>query len=92
MMAAVPGLDSSKVDIPKTRTPDDMLTSVLNFAYLGAGIVCVIILVIAGSMYITAAGDPGKISGAKKAIVGSISGLVFVILAFAITQFVLGAF
>ena len=81
------------VDLPNDSQSDTnaVLPRLLGYTYLAAGIVCVIILVSAGIMYITAAGDPGKMTNAKKAIQYAITGLVIVILAYGITLFVMKA-
>jgi hypothetical protein len=55
-----------------------------------AGIAAVIIIMIAGIMFITAAGDSNKISTAKKTIVYAVVGLVVIVLARTIVTFVIG--
>lgn len=68
------------------------LTGILNLVYAAAGIAAVIVLVIAGAIYITSNDDQGKIARAKNAIMGAVAGLVIIMMAFTITQFVLGSF
>lgn len=53
-----------------------------------AGIAAVIVIMIAGIMFITAAGDSGKISTAKNTITYAVVGLVVIVLARAIVVFV----
>lgn len=65
-----------------------LLNDVLNLAYFVAGIVAVIVLIFAGFLYVTSAGDPGKAKNAKNAILYAVVGLVFIISAAAITAFV----
>ncbi len=55
-----------------------------------AGIAAVITIMIAGIMFMTAAGDAGKISSAKKTIVYAVVGLVVIVLARTIITFVIG--
>lgn len=55
-----------------------------------AGIAAVIVIMIAGFMFITAGGDSGKISTAKKTIVYAVIGLVVIVLARTIIIFVIG--
>ncbi|SRR5574344_1679271 len=64
----------------------------LNVAFLWAGIICVIIIVASGLMYVTSIGDQGKIGKAKLALSGAVIGLVVIIMSFAIVNLVLGAF
>jgi len=73
-----------------TKDPNTALTGLLTIAYTAAGIICVIIIIIAGFIYITSNGDASSVKRAKEAIFGAVAGLIVVILAFTITQFVLG--
>lgn len=66
------------------------LETILNLVYMGAGIVVIIVLVVAGFLFVTSRGDPAQMKRSKDAIRGAVIGLVAVIAAFAITQFVLG--
>ncbi|MDR0591013.1 MAG: pilin [Candidatus Nomurabacteria bacterium] len=88
---------SGKVDVnlpnsTKTDGGESVLTNLLNYSFLFAGIVCVIILVIAGIFYITAGGKADQIAQSKRAIIYSLTGLVVIIMASAIVNFVMGAF
>jgi type IV secretory pathway VirB2 component (pilin) len=71
---------------------DDLLRNVINLVYYVAGIVAVIVIIIAGIMYSTSVGDSGRITRAKNMILYSVIGLVILIAAFAITQFVMDRF
>jgi hypothetical protein len=71
---------------------DAILSSVLNTVYLVAGVVAVIVIIIAGYMYVTSNGDSAVVVKAKNAITYAVVGLVFIVLAFAITWFVVGRF
>jgi Mn2+/Fe2+ NRAMP family transporter len=64
----------------------------LDTAYLWAGIVCIIIIVIAGYFYVTSNGNAATIKRAKDAIMGAVIGLILIIFAFTITQFIIGRF
>lgn len=58
---------------------------VLIKAILGfAGAIALLLLVISGAMYITSAGDEGKVQNAKKIITGTIFGLIIVLLSFSL--------
>lgn len=69
-----------------------LVTNILNAVYLWAGVLCVIVIVVAGLMYVTSSGDAAKITKAKSAIFGAVIGIVVIILAYAITAFVVGRF
>ena len=70
-------------------TPDVVLAGALNLIYMVSGAVAVFIIVLAGYSYVTAVGDPAKIAKAKNAIMYAIVGIVVILIAFAITQFVI---
>ena len=69
-----------------------IVTNILNTAYTWAGIICVIIIIIAAYFYVTSAGNAATVKRAKDALTGAIIGLIVIILAFTITQFVIGRF
>jgi hypothetical protein len=79
-------------DPVRTAGAGNTILSVLNTAYMWAGIVCVIIIIIGGFFYVTSNGNAANIKRGKDAIMGAIIGLIVVIMAFTITQFVLGRF
>lgn len=89
------GLPGFRANLPNSgdmNKSNSVISNLLNFSYMFAAIVCTVILIIAGIKYISAAGDSSKITEAKKTITGAIVGLLLVIMAFAITNFILGAF
>jgi hypothetical protein len=68
------------------------LETVVNVLLFVLGAIAVIMIVIGGIRYATSNGDAGSIKGAKDTILYSVIGLVVAILAYAIVNFVLGAF
>ena len=76
----------------KVTTDNTFLTDVLNTVYFWAAVVAVIVIVIAGYYFATANGSSDQVARAKKMILGAVIGLVVVLSAFVITQFVLGRF
>jgi hypothetical protein len=74
------------------RNADTALLNILNTTYFWAGIICVIIIIAGGYFYVTSNGNAANIKRGKDAIMGAIIGLIVVIMAFTITQFVLGRF
>jgi Ni,Fe-hydrogenase I cytochrome b subunit len=68
------------------------LASILSTVYAWAGILCVIIIIIAGYYYTNSSGDSAGITRAKQAIIGSVVGLIVILMAFVVTQFMLGRF
>jgi len=75
-----------------TTSAEVVLNTALNSVYMVAGIVAVIVIIIAGYMYVTSQGDSAAVTKAKNAILYAVIGLVVIILAFSITWFVIGRF
>ena len=65
---------------------------VLDIVYFVAGIICVIVIIIAGIIYSTSNGDSSRVTQAKNAILYAIVGLVVILMAFAITGFIIERF
>ena len=65
------------------------VTNILNVVIGVLGIVAVIVIIIGGIQYMTSTGDAGKVKKAKDPILYGVIGLVVVILAFAIVNFVI---
>ncbi|MFA6919158.1 MAG: hypothetical protein WC244_03570 [Patescibacteria group bacterium] len=55
------------------------------------GVVAILIVLYGGFKWMTAAGDEGKVDGAKKLIISGIIGIIIVVAAYAIASFVLSA-
>lgn len=77
-------------NLPHVQANSTTLDMILNVVYMVAGALAVIFIIIGGIHYITSAGEPGKITKAKNTIIYAIIGLIIVILAFAITNYVIG--
>jgi len=80
-----------QLGIPRINA-DDLLRNGINLVYYIAGIVAVIVIVIAGITYATSVGDSGRITRAKNMILYAVIGLVVLVAAFAITNFVMDNF
>lgn len=70
---------------------DEFFLSIFNKAFLWSGIVAVIMIVYGGLQYVTSAGDPNKTKKAKNTILYSVIGLLVIIFAATIINFVVGA-
>ena len=75
-----------------TKTDNDALPSMIRLAYFWATVIAVIVLVIAGFIYATSQGEPGKVAQAKNAMLYTVVGLIVVYMSAAIIMFVNGAF
>ena len=70
----------------------DGIKTVVNILLFILGAIAVIMIIIGGVRYTTSNGDSSAIKGAKDTILYAVIGLVVAILAYAIVNFVLGAF
>ena len=75
------------------HTPDGTLADnperIINvFLYIG-GLVAVVMVIVAGIQMTTSAGDPSAVKKAKSTILWSVVGLVVMILAYAVVNFVI---
>lgn len=93
--AKVKGADPCDVD-PNCHVidnPEGFLSTtaqnIINILLIAAGVVAAIAIIYGGVSMMTAAGDPAKITKGKKAIFGGVIGLIIVLLAGAIVNFVL---
>jgi len=85
------GLDANNLNIVVVSA-DQLLVNALNTIYLVCGILAVIVIVVAGYFYVTSSGNASTVEKAKNAILYSVVGLIVILLAFAITWFVIGRF
>ena len=67
------------------------LKAILNAVYFWAGAVAVIIIVVAGFMYVLSANNAQQITRAKNAILSSVIGLIIILIAFGITNIIITA-
>ena len=83
------GFDKVQSKTGATKDLEGAIGNILNVVYLVIGIVAVIMIILGGVSYATSQGDPGKVKKGKDTIMYGIIGLIIVLLAFAITNFVL---
>lgn len=81
-------IDQNAAGIPSAASFS--LKNILNAVYFWAGVIAVIVIIVAGFMYVTSANNSQQITRAKNAILSAVIGLVVVLLAFAITNIVVG--
>ena len=74
----------------EARTAGDVGITIINTVILIAGVLAAIFIIIGGFQYITSLGDPGKTKTAKTTILYAVVGLIIVLMAFAIVNFVAG--
>jgi Ni,Fe-hydrogenase I cytochrome b subunit len=93
LILAVDKIDPGEIGLKDPATdPNATLATILTTVYTWAGIVCVLAIVIAGIFYTTSTANPSNTKRAREAIIYAVVGLITIIMAFVITQFVLGRF
>lgn len=86
VVIGINGNDWNQGDFAKEQLQD-----VFNWIYAAAGIVAVAFIIKAGVEYVISRGDPAKVQKATRSIIYSVAGLIIVLLAALITQFVISA-
>ncbi len=80
--------EAGDLGVPKNNDVDIM--KFVDLALWVAGIIAVIVVIIAGINYSLSSGDPSKTASAKNAILYSVIGLVIAASAIAITKYIIG--
>ena len=78
-------------NIPHLEASQGTLENILNAIYVIIGALAVIFIIVGAIRYVLSAGDSAKLAQAKNTILYAILGLIISILAFAITNFVIGS-
>jgi len=71
--------------------PREMIASVIKILLGFLGIIAVLIILYGGFMWMTAAGSEDKVSKAKKIIAAGVIGLIIILMAFGLSEFVIDA-
>lgn len=74
--------------VPQNPAGTAQLQNIVNTVLGVTGAVAVLIIVVAGFRMITSQGDPGTVATSRNAIIYSLIGLVVIMFAFAIVNFV----
>lgn len=85
-------MTDGKIDAPSgivALSVDSLIANILNTVYGVVGVVAVVMIIFGAFMYTTSAGDAKKIEQAKSTITYAVIGLVVVMLASAVTYFVI---
>ncbi len=72
-------------------TPSEFVGEVINGFLSALGIIFILMLVYAGFLYMTAAGDEGKVKKAKSILSSSMIGVILVVASYAISSFIISA-
>jgi hypothetical protein len=71
------------------RDPRDVAVSIIRIALGFLGIIAVGLMIYAGFLWMTAAGDEEKISKAKKIIIAAVVGIIIILASFLIVNFII---
>lgn len=74
--------------LPKFKVEGSVIGNILNWVYGLLGLLAVAMIVYAGVLYLTSEGDAGKAKKARAVVQWAVIGLLIVLVAFAITNFV----
>ena len=85
-------ISGAMVDIARDAAVDaNFFANIFNHAFMWAGIVCAILVVLGGISYVTSSGEPSKVAKAKNTITYAAIGLAITLLAAAIVNLVVNA-
>jgi len=90
-LALTAGTGKGEVNIPQL-TAEVVVHNVLNIMYFLLGVIAVIVIIVAGITYSTSSGNQASITKAKNMILYAVIGIVVVISAYAITNFIIDRF
>lgn len=83
-----PGTDRPR-DVPAQTNFRTTVINIINYVLTFVGIIAVVILIYAGFLYLTAAGDEGATKKAKSMIFTSLIGIIIILLSFVIVNTVI---
>jgi len=69
-------------------TLDSLINSIKNASWKVFGVIAVIAFIVAAVLFLTAGGDPEKITAARNAFLWGVAGVIVGILAFSIVTFI----
>jgi cytochrome bd-type quinol oxidase subunit 2 len=83
------GIEDCTVPSETEPSVKSTLETMLDLLSMVAGIIAVIMIIVAGTKFITSQGDSGKVASARSSIIYALVGLIIVILAQTIIYFVI---
>lgn len=89
-MSWVDDIFNSLISTPGTL--EDLIVKVLNWLIGGSAVLCVVMLIVAGFLYMTSGGNEDKTQKATKTLTNAIIGLVICFIAVMLVNFVLKNF
>lgn len=91
-LLAVTKINPNEVGVPKVTADDSFVDGLLSVVYISAGIALVVVIIVCGILYSISQGEAAKIQRAKNGILYAVIGIVIIMSAFVITNFIIGEF
>ena len=83
-------INSSDIGFNGPKSDAGLVRNILMPVYFWASALAVIVIIVAGFLYVLSNGNPQQVTRARNAIIAALVGLVVVLLAFGITTIVIG--
>lgn len=84
-----------KDGIPGVASVQDVgiiITNVVRILIAVSGSIAVIMILVAAVFYVTATGDPARVKRAREIIIQTVTGLILIVLSYALVTFIAGEF
>jgi hypothetical protein len=88
--AANTQVDPNTIGVPKVDLTNETLGNVVSAVFVVIGSLAVLFVLVGAARYVTANGEPNKVTQAKNTILYAAVGVVVSALGFTIVQFVIG--
>lgn len=88
----IDGVDNTEGGSSNNTSLGDGIETVTDLLLFTVGVISVIAIIIGGIRYATANGDQGHVTQGKNIVLYAVVGLIIALIAYAITEFVIGAF
>ncbi|MFZ1257932.1 MAG: hypothetical protein WAQ25_00495 [Candidatus Saccharimonas sp.] len=85
-------INASDIGFTGPKSDQGLLKNILLPVYFWGGVIAVIVIVVAGYLFVTSSGNPQQVTRARNAVIGAAVGLIIILSAFTITSIVLGGF
>lgn len=79
-----------QVGVPRVELTNNVVGDVVGSVFVLIGALAVLFMLVGAARYVTANGEPGKISQAKNTLIYAVVGIIVSALGFTIVQFVIG--
>lgn len=84
-------INPSEISYTGATSDSNFVTNILNTVYFWGAIIAVIVIVIAGFFFVTSQDNPQRVERARNAVLYAVIGLVVLMFAVFITNFVIEA-